>query len=113
MNITAQRLKDALYNANLSQQELANLSGVAKASISHYTTGRFAPSNVSAEKMARVLDVSPLWLMGFDVPMNREAILTENAFQCTIKKLKQLNAIGRAKVDTYIDDLVESGKYED
>lgn len=112
MNITAQRLKDALSNANLSQQELSDLSGVAKASISHYATGRYIPSNLSAEKMARVLDVSPVWLMGFDVPMSREPQLTENHLSSVVQKLNSLNAIGISKAEAYIDDLLDSGKYE-
>ena len=65
---TAKRLSDALSNAGLTQQELADLSGISKSSISHYCNGTYVPSNVSAGKMAKVLHVSPVWLMGFDVP---------------------------------------------
>lgn len=68
--ITAQRLSLALSNNNIIPQELANASGVSKASISQYLNGSHAPSNISSGKMARVLKVNPLWLMGFDTPMN-------------------------------------------
>lgn len=67
--ITAKRLSNALNDAGLSQQELSNASGVSKASISQYISGSHAPSNLSSGKMAKVLNVNPLWLMGFDVPM--------------------------------------------
>lgn len=67
--ITAKRLSLALSNAGMKPQELADKSGVSKASISQYVNGSHAPSNISSGKMASILKVNPLWLMGFDVPM--------------------------------------------
>lgn len=67
--ITAHRLSIALSNANMIPQELANASGVSKASISQYLNGSHCPSNISSGKMAKILNVNPVWLMGFDVPM--------------------------------------------
>lgn len=69
---TANRLRIAMNLSGLSQQELSERSGVSKASISQYCNGTYVPSNVSAGKMAKVLSVSPVWLMGFDVPMRDE-----------------------------------------
>lgn len=68
-NITSKRLAQALSNRNMRPQDLANASGVSKASISQYLNGAHAPSNLSSGKMGKVLNVDPLWLMGFDVPM--------------------------------------------
>lgn len=67
--LTAKRIQLALSNANIKPQELADRSGIGKASISQYVNGSHAPGNVSAEKMGKILDVNPLWLMGFDVNM--------------------------------------------
>lgn len=71
--ITAKRLKVAMENANIKAQELAERSGLNKASISQYVNGTHAPSNISAGKMAVVLGVNPVWLMGFDVPIREES----------------------------------------
>ena len=65
--LTAKRLSMALNNANMKPQELADKSGVSKSSISQYINGSHAPSNISSGKMAKILNVNPLWLMGFDV----------------------------------------------
>lgn len=70
--ITAKRLQYALDQANMKAQELADRSKVNKASISQYINGTHAPSNFSAGKMGAVLDVDPVWLMGYDVPMKKE-----------------------------------------
>lgn len=61
---TAARLKEALNDKNMKPQELANLTGINKASISQYVNGTYKPSNLSAGKIGKVLGVSPLWLMG-------------------------------------------------
>ena len=66
--ITAQRLKEALNENNMKAQELADRTGINKASISQYTNGSHMPSNISAAKISNIVNVSPLWLMGFDVP---------------------------------------------
>ena len=70
--ITAKRLQQALSSANMTQQELADKCKINKASISQYINGSHAPSNISSGKMGEVLNVNPLWLMGYDVPTKLE-----------------------------------------
>lgn len=89
--ITAQRLSLALANANMIPQELSNASGVNKASISQYLNGSHSPSNLSSGKMARILKVNPLWLMGFDVPMV-ETTSPRTAQGVTVKVLGRVAA---------------------
>lgn len=64
---TAKRLRDAMTEKGIIAQELADRSGVKKSSISQYINGSHKPSNQSSGAMASVLNVNPLWLMGFDV----------------------------------------------
>ena len=85
--ITSRRLRVALSNRGLKPQELADKSGVSKSSISQYINGSHAPSNISSGKMGRVLDVNPMWLMGFDVPMDSKPI--------SHKKGVVINVLGR------------------
>ena len=82
---TAKRLSKALANVNKIPQELANESGVSKSSISQYLNGSHKPSNISSGKMAKVLGVDPLWLMGFDVPMKKEITLEPVSIGKTIR----------------------------
>ena len=65
--IIAQRINEAINLKNITPQELANRSGVAKASISQYRNGTNKPSNISASKISEVLNCNPLWLMGYDI----------------------------------------------
>ena len=96
--ITAKRLTLALSNANMKSQELADKSGVSKASISQYVNGSHAPSNISSGKIAPILGVNPLWLMGFDVPMESPSDASNmrditNIFPIELKKFPLLGEI--------------------
>lgn len=66
--LTAKRLREAMDDMGIIAQDLAEKSGVSKASVSQYVNGSHKPSNISAGKMAEVLCVNPVWLMGFDAP---------------------------------------------
>ena len=75
--LTARRLKEALSDMGMTQQELADKSGIGKSSISHYINGSNEPANKSAFEMARVLNVNPAWLMGLEVPKESISDLEE------------------------------------
>lgn len=75
--LTAKRLIKALDDNRMTAAELSLKAHVSEASISQYVNGSHKPSNLSSGKMADVLKVNPLWLMGFDVPMKPESTLPE------------------------------------
>lgn len=108
---TAKRLQIALSNANMSQQELVEKSGVGKSSISHYINGSHAPSNISAGKMAKVLGVEPLWLMGFNVEMKKE-LSCEEGFKDVefIKKFSLLTQRDKDIVLNLIESMISKEK---
>lgn len=96
---TAKRLRLALSNMNMKPQELADLSGVSKSSISQYINGSHTPSNLSSGKMGKILNVEPLWLMGFDLPTNP-----------VMKNAGQENHEGIPEIMTYYRKLNDLGK---
>lgn len=100
--LTAKRLQLAITNANMSAQELSKRSGVAKASISQYVNGSHKPSNISSGKLAPILDVNPLWLMGFDVPMNGTATTTSHPH-----KGVAINVLGRVAAGIPIEAITD------
>lgn len=107
--LTAKRLQKALSDVNMNQQELADKSGVSKASISQYINGSHAPSNISSGKMGKVLNVEPLWLMGFDVEMRKE-ISSESAERDMdiLKKISLLNNRDKQIVMSMIDSMLST-----
>lgn len=69
---TAERMKIALKQSNMKQVELSRLTGIDKGSISNYLYGKYEPKSDAINKMATALNVSEMWLWGYDVPMERE-----------------------------------------
>ena len=65
----ARRFKIAMNRKDIKARELAKRAGINESMVSHYVNGKNIPGNISAARLAEILDVSPVWLMGFDVPM--------------------------------------------
>lgn len=108
---TAHRLNKILNLRNMKPQDLCNKSGVSKSSISQYINGSHMPSNLSAGKMAKVLNVDPLWLMGFDVDMEKNEVYVANDkdLSVMIEYYNKLNDSGRIKAIERMEELINLG----
>lgn len=60
---TAYRLRECLEEHDMKATELADRLGLNRSAITHYTTGTSCPKNDTAQKMADIFKVNPLWLM--------------------------------------------------
>lgn len=67
------RIEEALRMRGIKQVELVEKTGIDKASINSYCKQRWQPKQKNLTKIARVLNVSEIWLAGYDVPMERPA----------------------------------------
>ena len=74
----ADRLRTAMDLRGTRAIDLARDTGLSKARISQYTNGIYVPKADAMHKLARALDVSDLWLEGYDVPMERNASTVPN-----------------------------------
>ena len=68
------RLEQAMTIRRMKQSELCKQADIPKSSLSLYLRGAYEPKQDRLYKMANVLHVSEVWLMGYDVPMEREAL---------------------------------------
>jgi DNA-binding XRE family transcriptional regulator len=57
----------------MKQVELAEKIGVPKGTINNWLNNRYQPKQKALLSMAKVLDVSEMWLAGYDTPMERPA----------------------------------------
>lgn len=71
---TSKRLKELMSLKNLRQVDIAEKTGLGKSAISQYVSGKITPKQDKVYILADGLNVSPAWLMGYDVPMAREII---------------------------------------
>lgn len=65
------RLSEALSLRSMRQVDLAERTGLTQSQINSWKRNRWQPKQEALYKMAKVLDVSELWLAGYDVPMER------------------------------------------
>lgn len=66
------RIAKALSVRNMKQAELCKLANVPKSSLSLYLSGAYEPKQDRIYSIAQVLNVSEAWLMGYDVPMEKQ-----------------------------------------
>lgn len=89
----SKRLKQALNTSGMKQVDVINKSKllydetgvkVSKTDLSQYVNGKTEPGQKKLYVLAKVLDVSEAWLLGYDVPTNRptdEERNTKNSFE--------------------------------
>ena len=67
-----QRIYKALAARGMRQSELCKLANIPKSSLSLYLSGAYEPKQDRIYSIAQALNVSEAWLMGYDVPMEKE-----------------------------------------
>ena len=72
MSTTSQRIQEGLELRGLKQADLVEKTGISKGALSSYISGRYTPKQTNIYLIAKALDVNEAWLMGADVPMERE-----------------------------------------
>lgn len=65
------RLREAMELRGLRAVDLVEKTEIPKGAISYYLAGRSQPKADRIYLLARALDVSEAWLLGYDVPMAR------------------------------------------
>ena len=68
----SKRIAVALKIRGMKQYELCKLANVPKSSLSLYLSGAYEPKQDRVYDLAKVLNVNEAWLMGYDVPMERQ-----------------------------------------
>lgn len=66
------RLKKALSIKNMKPIELVEKTGIPKSAISQYMSGYAKPKQDRIYLISKALEINEGWLMGYDVPMERE-----------------------------------------
>lgn len=108
----AKRLDKALTMVGISAADLSHASEVSKSSISQYLSGSHIPSEENATKMGSVLNVNPLWLMGFDAPMTASSTAEhDERLACIIDYYQLLNDVGRDTAVARMRELTQIHDY--
>lgn len=71
MAIFKERLREAMATKGVKAVELSEKTGIPKSSISYYLSGTNVPKQDRVYLLAKALEVSEAWLLGYDVPAAR------------------------------------------
>ena len=71
MKTTADRIKEGMELRQLKQSDLVEMTGISKGALSSYISGRYVPKQTNIYLISKALNVNESWLMGNDVPMER------------------------------------------
>lgn len=69
------RLKSIMKERKITQTELAKRTGIRQSSISDWLNDRYEPKQDKVYIIAKSLNVSPAWLLGYDenIPINEQS----------------------------------------
>ncbi|WP_370838025.1 helix-turn-helix domain-containing protein [Megasphaera sp.] len=66
--VLIQRIKQMMQIRDITQANLARITGIRASSISDYLSGKYQPKQDKIALIADALSVNPGWLMGYDEP---------------------------------------------
>lgn len=109
---TANRIRSAMNSANKKQADVVRETGIDKGALSSYLKGKYEPKQDVIHKLAKALDVSEMWLWGYDCPMKRLEVQkkndaltdivvrlrTDNKFALAVEGLNKLDEVQLASV---------------
>lgn len=109
IDTTANRIKEAMDSAGKRQADIVRETGIDKGAMSHYLKGRYEPKQDVIYKLAVALNVSEMWLWGYDCERERNTILQEieeNPEEMAERHFEMI-------VDEDLNDLFDDFKYLD
>lgn len=93
----SKRLKRLIEENNETIYTIAEVVHLTPATISRYTTADMAPKITTVEVLARYFRVSPVWLMGYDVPKHLEEEAANSGKEKTGLVMKLIKETGMSQ----------------
>ncbi len=100
-----ERLRKAMDSREISQTELSKKTKIRKDAISRYLSGNYEPKLDRVAIIAKVLNVNPSYLMGFNVPMDKESDEHKKIRENISERCLNASFDELTKVKNYMDDI--------
>jgi len=106
------RLQEALNIRKIKQVDLVEKTLITSDLINKYIKGKATARAHNLSLLANALNVSEPWLMGYDVPMNKETTEEPKLFDNTIEQSDILESVKVAMCRDEYTELTEEDKKE-
>lgn len=91
---SAERLQELMRTLGIKQIDIANRTGIHKSVISLYVNGDRLPRQDKIAVICDAYNIDPAWLMGYEVPMQKQRIDTRD------KEISDINKVIAGSSDT-------------
>ncbi len=88
------RFKNVISQQNITQTELSKLTGITQSSISDWLNGKYSPKQDKIDILARALNVSPAYLMGWNDSPSEDIDISKIPGVIMPVKLKRIPILG-------------------
>lgn len=109
MSTFAERLDALMKKYEIGNRELSRRTGINAGDISHYRNGDYVPKQDKVYIIAKALNVSSGWLMGFDTENLKKRLVLESLVQSMWQKLTPEQQM---EVVRYMSSLIGDRKEE-
>ena len=102
------RLLELMSAYDITQQDIADKTGINKSAISMYVNGNRIPRQDKVSMICDAYNLDPAWLMGYDVPMERRNPAVAGSLHGTlISKFSKLSDRDQEIVMNMIDSMLD------
>ena len=118
---TSDRLREIMNVRNLRQVDILNMTlpyckkyevKMNKSDISQYVSGKVEPNQDKLAVLGMALNLNEAWLMGYDVPMERNSKdYTKEDTPKIIQYYEKLNDIGKHEATKRVEELTYIPQY--
>lgn len=109
------RIRQAMELRSMKAVDLVQATGIGKSAISQYISGKYEPKQVAIHKIAKALNVSEAWLMGYDVPIQRaeeiKTVVTKEEREL-LEMFHKLDALDKKELFKWIAYRLTDEKYD-
>lgn len=102
----SERLKEVMHVRNVKAIEVSNATGISKANISSYLSGRYIPKQKNIYLLAKFFSVNEMWLIGYDCATEKFSSKKDKIKKNILSTLDEMNEEQLVKTQNFINEYI-------
>lgn len=102
----ANRLYEIMQVRNVKAIEITNATGISKANISNYLSGRYAAKQKNIYLLAKFFNVNEMWLIGYDCEMEKYRSDLDRLKKEILSDIDDMNEEQLTKTKNFIEEYI-------
>ena len=102
----SERLREIMNIRNTKSIDISNATGISKANISSYLSGRYMPKQRNIYLIAKYFSVNEMWLIGYDCEMEKYSSNIDKIKKNILAALDEMNEEQLVKTQKFINEYI-------